>query len=182
MILSLCYLKVEILSFVDIYTMKDILKYEDFVNEMNIVNKDMLAKGSYNQIYPLVTDPNKVIKIGTQAIEHGKIFKANPEYCPIVYKIVENPNPYIVIEKLETENARKDYERLIDKDRGYIHNWGLNTFKREKDYQSLREMLSDEGKKFLDRVREIVLAIQMKDIHSRNFGYDKSKKLKALDL
>ena len=162
--------------------MKNILKFEDFVNEMNIIKKDMLAKGSYNQIYPVITDHNKVIKTGIQAIEHGKVFKSNPEYCPIVYKMVEKPNPYIVIERLETENARQDYERLIDKDRGYIHNWGLNTFKREKDYQSLREMLTEEGKEFLDRVREIVLAINMKDVHSRNFGYDKSKKLKALDI
>lgn len=162
--------------------MKNIPTFEDFVNEMNITQKDMLANGSYNQIYPVIKDPNKVIKIGIQAIEHGKIFKSNPDYCPIVYKMVEKPNPYIVIEKLETKSAIQDYERLIDKDRGYIHNWGLKTFKKEKDYQSLREMLTEEGKKFLDRVREIVLAINMKDIHSRNFGYDKSKKLKALDV
>jgi hypothetical protein len=162
--------------------MKNLIRFEDFVNEMNIIQKDMLAKGSYNQIYPVITDPNKVIKTGTQAIEHGKVFKSNPEYCPIVYKIVEKPNPYIVIEKLETEKAIKDYERLIDKDRGYIHNWGLNTFKKEKNYQSLRDLLTGEGKIFLDKVREIVLAIDMKDIHSRNFGYDKSGKLKALDI
>lgn len=162
--------------------MKNILKFDDFVNEMKIVSKGMVAKGSFNQIYPVITDPNKVIKIGPQAIEHGKIFKSNPEYCPIVYKIVESPNPYIVIEKLETKKAIKDYEILIDKDRGYIHNWGLNTFKKEKSYQSLRDLLSEEGKIFLDRVRSIVLAIDMKDIHSRNFGYDKTGKLKALDI
>ena len=39
-------------------------------------------------------------------------------------------------------------------------------------------MAAEEGRQMFDRIREIVLATGMKDIH----GYDKKGKLKALDL
>jgi len=153
--------------------------YESFQSEL-------IVKGQFNNIYQDPKHHDRVIKTGVDAIEHGKIFKKYPEYCPIVYEIHEDSDPaenYIVIEKLETGKATADFDNLINKDRGYVHNWGFNTFKNEKQYQEVKSRLTtEEGRAMFDRIRKIVLTIGMKDIHARNFGYDKKRNLKALDI
>ena len=160
-------------------TMAKVKIYESFHGEL-------ITKSQYHSVYQDSKNRDRVIKTGDAAIEHGKLFQKFPKYCPIVYEIHEDAIPtenYIVIEKLETEKAARDFEKLINQDRGYIHNWGYNTFKNNKSYEEVKDRLTtDKGRKMLDRVRDIVLAIGMKDIHARNFGYDKRGNLKALDI
>jgi len=156
--------------------MKHIKTYESFTGEL-------LVKSQSHSIYKDPKHQDRVIKIGNEAVNHGEIFKKHPEYCPVVYEIHAGDNPYIVIEKLETDKATRDFDELINKDRGYVHNWGYNTFKNTKNFQEVKDRLTtEEGKRMFNRIREIVLAIGMKDIHARNFGYDKKGNLKALDL
>ena len=156
------------------------MKYLKSINEVKITHKDIYKKGSYNTVYPFLLDDDKVIKIGKDAVEHAKIFLEFPQYCPKVFKLSDN---YVILEKLNTEKATYDIEEFIDKDRGYIHNWGLNIFVNDIKFNNLLNLITTEyGKKLLLRIREIVININMTDIHSRNFGYDKYNILKALDI
>lgn len=164
--------------------MKWVKTFESFLNETNFGT--LIKKSQFHSIYQDPKNRDRVIKVGQEAVLHGKIFKENPEYCPIVYEIHEDENPlesYIIIEKLNTEKAIADYDNLINAEIGYVHNWGYKTFKNTKSFNDVRSRITTkEGQDMFDRVRDIVLAIEMKDIHARNFGYDKNMKLKALDI
>ena len=165
--------------------MKHVKLYEEFqLAESSDLFRHLINKSQSHSIYQDPAHRDRVIKTGKNVLEHAKAFKENPELCPTVYEVHEEADPpYIVIEKLETEKAASDFDRLINRDRGYVHNWGHSTFKNSKSFQAVRDSLTtEEGRSMLDRVREIVLATGMKDIHSRNFGYDKKGRLKALDL
>jgi hypothetical protein len=156
--------------------MKYTQTFESFIGKL-------VKQSQSHSVYQDPKHQDRLIKTGKDVLEHANVFKQNSEYCPIVYEVYEGDEPYIVIEKLETDKAIIDYERLINKDRGYVHNWGYNTFKNNKSFQTVKDTLTtEEGKQMFDRIREIVLAIGMKDIHARNFGYDKKGKLKAHDL
>ncbi len=168
--------------------MKNIKNYNSFckLNELNIIHKEPYGKGSFNRIFDLKSDTNKIIKIGKDAIEHGILFQKFPDFFPIVYKISPpsgKKNGYIILEKLDDKKAKNDFNEFINKDRGYIHNWGINTFINDNEYNELKERITTNfGKNMLNRIREIVIHINMKDIHSGNFGYDKNGILKALDI
>jgi hypothetical protein len=166
--------------------MKDLKKFikttiRDFLNE-NYDSEYFFNKGSYKEVFSVKNHPDKLIKKGKGVIEEAKLFKKYPNVSPKIYKI-DYENNLVVVEKLDTISAQKDFDELINKDRGYIHNWGYIIFKDEKEYNSLRNKLTSiKGKVLLDRVREIVLTLNMKDIHSRNFGYDNNGLLKAIDI
>lgn len=147
------------------------------------VGSDDIAYESKRDKQIIVNDDDTVTKKGVDAIAEAKIFNKNPDYSARIIKINNDiHSPYAIMEKLNTVNAQHDFQEFIDKDRGYIHNWGFNTFSNDKSYNKLKDLLTTEkGKNLLDRVREIVLALKMNDIHSRNFGYDKNGNLKAID-
>jgi len=149
----------------------------NYIYDEQLINQ---RKGSFKQVYDLKNYKNRIVKTGNGAVTEARIFKKNPEYSPKVYEINED---YVVLEKLDVDKATQDFEKLINKDRGYIHNWGLKTFSNPKEYKNLLDKITtDAGRDMLDRVKNIVLTLNMKDIHSRNFGYDKIGNLKAIDI
>lgn len=153
----------------------------NYIYEENLINR---RKGSFKEVFDLKNDKDLILKTGPGTIEEAKIFKKNPEYSPKVFEINEDSDPkYAVFEKLDVESARKDFEEFINRDRGYVHNWGVNIFKNNKKYKEVYDKLTTKkGRDMFERVRDIVIALDMKDIHSRNFGYDKDGNLKAIDI
>ena len=153
----------------------------EFLNE-NYIKDTLFGKGSYKFVYNVKNNPDKVIKYGKGVIEEGELFLKYPKFSPKVYHI-DYENEFIVVEKLNANKAIIDFEILINKDRGYIHDWGYIIFKDDKKFDILlNKITTDEGKIMLYRVRDIVLNLKMADIHSRNFGYDKNGVLKAIDI
>lgn len=178
-------------SHVNGYTKKDgtfVSPYETNVQkvggEYRVGNK--ISSGSSSVVYSVVGDADKVFKVGGDVSDQVDVFSKNPSYCPKVYVSGvhhEFNKPYAVLEKLDVESAQKDFDSMINKDRGYVPDWGRKVFVSDKRFHDVRSLLtSDAGRDMLDRVRLIVLATGMKDIHSRNFGYDKNRNLKAIDL
>jgi len=155
-------------------SLKESVKLSDY--------QDVYKKGSYSKVFINKNDDNQIIKIGKDVIKQALLFKEHPDCCPFVYEINEEES-FVVLERLNDETSQKDFDEYINKERGYIHNWGYNTFKNDKSYLDLKSKLTTKkGLEMLERVRYIILTIHMEDIHSRNFGYDKNGILKALDI
>lgn len=153
----------------------------DFINE-NYIKDKYFDKGSYKRVFNVKNNPDKLIKCGKGVIEEGELFLKFPDFSPKVYHI-DYENEYIVVEKLDVNKSIVNFDRLINKDRGYIHDWGYITFKNDKKFDYLlSKITTDEGRSMLYRIRDIVLNLKMTDIHSRNFGYDKNDILKAIDI
>jgi|688.fasta_scaffold1061057_1 hypothetical protein len=151
-----------------------------------------IGKGIHHKVYNNPNNNFSVIKTGTRVLEHGEIFKKFPEYCPKVYDIVNcgsvNEN-YIVIEKLDINSFMLQIidvyigiKVILEKEsinNVYIRNF-INQYKYSDKYVYVRPVIKRIST--LNRIHEIVINTGMRDVQSRNFGYTKEGKLKALDI
>jgi hypothetical protein len=154
--------------------MKYIKTFESF-------QADLIARGEYNKVYQDAKNSDKVIKQGPDVIKHATMFNKFPEYFPIVYEVHKDKNPlnsYITIEKLDTASAQRDIYSIMNK----AANWNYQLWINDNMYNELSNLLDKNEKAVFVRMREIIRATKMKDVHAGNFGYDKKGKLKALDL
>lgn len=143
-----------------------------------------VGKGSFKKVYADKTHKDRVIKTGVGIIDEAKKFQQHQKVSPKVYDFgVEDGVEYSIVEKLDAEKAKTDFENFIDKDRGYVHNWGYKVFSSTKLYNQVRESLTTEkGKNMLDKARDIVLETKSDDVSAGNFAYDKQGNLKIIDL
>jgi hypothetical protein len=152
---------------------------KDFINSLG----DHISHGRSHKIFENPSCEDTVIKMGDEVLKHARVFKNNEDFCPIVYKIVDCGNVnenHIIIEKLYCDKSKEDLNNVF-KVVSY-HEMIWDDFFVLQRYTVLKERINKNYLLLFERMREIVLAIEMKDIHARNFGYDKNGKLKALDL
>ena len=158
--------------------MKWVKTFEDFQH-----SGELIGKGEQHEVFLDVMSKDRVVKMGPSVIEHAKVFKKFPKYCPVVYEThVNKKNPlenYIVIEKLDTDKAKKDIYSVYNQLSNFSDELWHNKDIFNKELSSLK---SQKDRDTFARMAEIILAIDMQDIHAENFGYDKNGKLKALDL
>ncbi len=122
-------------------------------------------------------------------------FPKHPELFPTVYEVGSN---YIILEKLNSDEAEKEYV--------YLNNWFNKNYNTKKNYlrnyllRNFRKLLnnpveidissmSDSDRKILDRYDDLVSKIMnilgdsfLLDIHKGNFGYTNQGILKMLDI
>lgn len=168
---------------------------------MNKINKNIIDKGTYHKIYPMLNNYDKVIKtvsnshkIDTKWVD---TFIKYPDMFPIIYKSTDN---YVILERLDTDKVKNELKIMEDDilinypllsddiDDGYnisvlLYNFILN------DKKQLIHLLSRIKNKLLFTIWTNYLQKLIKlnirkfiDINDNNFGYDKKGNLKMLDI
>jgi hypothetical protein len=153
----------------------------NLLDTLDFIRPSLIASGEYNKVYQDAKSSDKIIKQGPDAIKHAMIFNKFPEYFPIVYRVNRDKNPlnsYIIIEKLDTVSAQRDIYNIMNK----AINWNYHLWTNDNAFNELSNLLDTNEKAVFARMREIIKATKMKDIHAGNFGYDKKGILKALDI
>lgn len=173
--------------------------------EMSITSKDVYKSGTQHELYKDHHDPNKIYRvvmqghpdISKQAYDWVKVFKAHPQYFPIIYKATERGAS---VEKLDANKAHKEYnaiENLMRDSLGFRWFEGLlkdiaegdnpkDTISKVGTYlQQEDPQLASAFKRFIQlmfKLQPINSPDWTLDAHAGNFGYDKQGHLKMLDI
>lgn len=171
------------------------------LEELRTRDKPILGKGMEHDVYPS-NDPTKVIKVG-QAKYVAKwvpLFKKHPDLFPIVYKegLTKNPKvAYVVLEKLDTRNFLEDYLKLglilskIKFNGGVytaIKNSRYNEVRYDEIINKINEINPNMSEFFIKLVDNVTAVDKLMswhkgfDFHEGQFGYDKDKNIKCLDV
>jgi hypothetical protein len=186
------------------------MKLIDILNEIVTREKKSLGHGRYHKIYPHPTNPDVVYKVGLYHVmyEWVPVFKAHPDLFPKVYGDIKsnvitvkryNGEKYkkeaswVLVEKLDTKTFNDFIEELYEFDLGtrplaalfYVYLKGrysdevmtfLDNVKREAPH------MYDKCVELFDLVVKIWEVVPEFDLHLFQFGYDKTGKLKCLDI
>lgn len=153
--------------------------------------RQRLGRGTIHTVYAFRSDDTKAFKtadgqeINSRDIE---IFKSNPEIFPIVYRVGKT---YVVLERLNTQRASREYETLtnvygesivmaiyhayMDDDFRELHDRFYNT---HKQYRGLYSIWEDLVLEFLHSFPKYYRF----DLHGGQFGYSDDGRLKVLDF
>ncbi len=176
------------------------------LHEIEIKNKDPYAYGTQHNIYKSLNNNDRIFKVVNpdfedvpeQTYDWIKIFKAHPDLFP---KVFRSNDRGAEVEKLDVAGANKDFTEV----ESFLNaKFGKTSFKEllfdivenESDY---KQRINDYGqylvkedqklalifKKFISlmiKLQPINLPDDSIDIHQGNFGYDKSGKLKMIDI
>jgi hypothetical protein len=175
---------------------------EEIILELRTRDKEILGQGMEHVVYPS-NDPTKVIKIGEAkyVVKWVPMFKKHPDLFPIVYRqglTKENPkHAYVELEKLDTRNFLEDYLKLgliltkIGLNGGVygaIKSSRYNEVKYDQIIDGINEInpdMSDLFIKLVDNVSAVDKLLPWHkpfDFHQGQFGYDKDKNVKCLDV
>lgn len=180
------------------------------IKELSTYNKDKFGSGNWHVIYPMKSDPTKVIKVGAKAVIDGwyESFINNPELFPRVYKrglvpVEWNGNKitanYVIIDKLNTIDFKriwkafeglllKYYEKSGDKRRTGLQKLivtiedNMDVVNKMLAIAKSNKVLYDYFKEFVDLLFQIYEIKPAADIHEDQFGLDADGKIKCLDL
>lgn len=168
--------------------------------------KDVYADGTQHAVYQNLKDPSKIFKVvkpdhsdvSKQAYDWIKIFKENPNLFPKVYRSSDRGAE---VEKLDANKAKKDYTDVMLALKEKSRQWDLTELlkdiaENETNYKAtvneFGEYLTKQDQRLASIFKNFVaLIIKLQpinskdytlDIHQGNFGYDKSGKLKMIDL
>lgn len=173
----------------------------EHLDELRTREKEMLGQGMEHDVYPS-NDPTKVIKVG-QAKYVAKwvpLFKKNPDVFPIVYKhgLTKDPKvAYVILERLDTRNFLEDYLKLkvilkkIGMNGGVYDAVKISRYNEVK-YDSIINKINDINPEIsdffiklvdtVDAVEKLMSWYKGFDFHQEQFGYDKDKNVKCLDV
>lgn len=178
------------------------MNLSDIVAEIRITKKEPYGAGDRHNIYSSLKDKTKLFKVKKDGEDVDMscidIFKAHPEVFPKVYRSNDRGAE---VENLNAKKAQMEFEDL---------NHVLNSDEGEGFWQLLFDIASGKNKervgeyikeyyqhlkendprlvvpftnyiKLVDKISKVTGMTHL-DIHSGNFGYDKSGKLKMIDI
>lgn len=186
------------------------MKLIDILNEIVTKEKKSLGQGRYHKLYPHPTNPDVLYKVGLYHVmyEWVPVFKAHPDLFPKVYGDIKsnvimvkgyNGEKYkreaswILVEKLDTKTFNDFFEELYEIDLGMSPLAALFNVHLKGRYSDVVMTFLDgvkrEAPDMYDRCVELfdltakVLEVAPEfDLHAYQFGYDKTGKLKCLDI
>lgn len=178
----------------------------EILKEIKVQAKDPYAYGTEHNVYKNLKDSDKIFKVvnpdfndvSKQTYDWIKIFKSHPDLFP---KVFRSNDRGAEVEKLDAVGANRDFTEVEN----FLNaKFGKTAFKEllfdivenESDY---KQRINDYGqylvkedqklasifKKFISlmiKLQPINLPDESVDIHTGNFGYDKSGKLKMIDI
>ena len=178
------------------------------IDEFNIRLKPRKGTGTYKDMYFLDTRPDLIIKAfdreSNESIydvkDEEEIGKKYPELFATIVKINYNKG-WLVQEKLNTETFLSDVNNLSSEISKAVPHMGVldivaYLFDRIKDkdtenIKTIYSLLKDSNNKkfykelisYLNKIKHINSSTRPSlDSHKDNFGYDKYKKIKMLDI
>lgn len=173
-----------------------------------ISKKEQFARGMEHIIYPMKSDPTKLIKVGktSDVAEWSVIFENNPDLFPKVYKfgVMKDKKgmAYAIVERMDTKKFENNWNDLqndlellgvIDQD----ENQSLTDVYMELAIKSDLSELDDIGNKlhennmdsagFYDKLKDLIFRADeaiggVMDVHKYNFGYDNDGNIKFIDI
>lgn len=176
-----------------------VLVSEKILDEANISDKNkerFLAAGLNQDVYKS-NDKNLVYKFSKKSAyndieaEKYEFMQKYPEYFP---KIVRLGKKYAVVEKLNSEAAKKDFldiNRILYKNfeislKYVLINLYDNIETDNKIYKKALKRLFPVFEKFTTLIQKISKVkyrdLDFLDIHAGNFAYDKDGNLKMIDI
>lgn len=174
---------------------------EEILLELRTRDKEILGQGKEHDVYPS-QDPTKVIKVGEAKYvdKWVPMFKKHPDLFPIVYKqgLTKDPEvAYVVLERLNTKRFLEDYVKLdyaLQDMKFHTGVYGAIKIAKnnEKQYDriidginEINPDMSDFFIKLVDNVTAVDKLLPWHkpfDFHENQFGYDKNKNVKCLDV
>lgn len=181
------------------------------VTELGTKEKIPYGGGIEHRIYSSEKNPDVLFKIGEKDVifEWYDLFVNNPDLFAKVYGIGKIPNSnnfYVKIEKLKTKEFENNWDKLQDslEEIGYIDtddgdditmlyiNHGEDPDYIKKILLDLKPYDINSYNFFVELITLIKSAEKVQneflkkdtliDVHKYNFGYDKSNKIKLLDV
>lgn len=175
---------------------------ENQLNEVVSKGKNEVGSGLFHRVFPSEKYPDKVFKVGPLKVVDNwvDIFKSNPDIFPKIhfvkgYRFHDVPYKYVLMERLNVRRFETFWD-VIDKVSvkvskrpiQYILNGIL--FKEPNSKINLIKEYLDENVPeysydfiYLTELFDKVFDINKKaDLHKYQFGYDKSGKIKCLDI
>lgn len=173
----------------------------EFLEEIRTRNKELLGQGKEHNVYPS-NDPTKVIKVGEAryVAKWLPLFRKHPELFPIVYRngLTKEPGgAYVMLEKLDTRNFLEDYLKLSLILSKIKFNGGVYTAIKNSRYNEVRydeiinkiNQVNPDMSEFFIKLVDNVTAVDKLmpwhkgfDFHEGQFGYDKDRNIKCLDV
>jgi hypothetical protein len=173
----------------------DILK--EVIDEEIRRKSKMNKHGVFKSLYNFETKPDYVIKTWTgnnyMVEKEYNVFEKYPDLFANILK-VDWEKKYMIQERLDADRAFKELSELGDVLEVYISAHLKDVASSNKEYQihEDREILSMVDKnlvpiynkwlEFFKKVIKIDIGSNPKDTNPGNFGYDKSGKIKLLDI
>lgn len=193
------------------YTLNEIRKHfkgrKTKIEELSTKPKMPIGHGVEHVVYPSLKDPSKVFKMAYSEDEgnvikfRNSVIETFEKYPDIFPKIFRKSDKYVVLERLNTERAEKEYDLLnqvLEKDDElYMGDFSYTLFLVFRDYGEEVEREIDnyfanqpspipklyrKWKNLIKRFFEIMPQTYHTDLHIGQFGYTKDGKLKILDF
>jgi hypothetical protein len=175
---------------------------ENQLNEVVSKSKSEVGNGLFHRVFPSEKYPDKVFKVGpSNVVDHWVgIFKDHPDLFPKIhfvkkYRFHDVPYKYVLLERLDVRRFERFWD-VLDKVsvkvskrpiqyilNGILFNESGPTINVIKEY--LDENITEYSNDFIyltelfDKLFEIS---KRADLHKLQFGYDKSGKIKCLDI
>lgn len=173
-----------------------------------IKKKEQFARGMEHIIYPMKSDPTKLIKVGKtgDVAEWSVIFEKNPDIFPQVFRfgVIKDGKgmAFAIVERMNTKKFENNWNELqndlellgiIDQD----ENQSLTDVYMELAIKSDLSELDEIGDKlhennmgsadFYDELKDLIINADkaiggVMDVHKYNFGYDKEGNIKFIDI
>ena len=184
------------------------MKLVDILSEIIVKDKEMFNRGANQFVYPSHNNPDILYKVGHEGkLEHWvTLFKSHPDLFPKVYgdiktgtfpvkgfngkKTGEVKRDYIAVEKLDTKTFLKVFNEIDSYCVSNSFLYCIKNFDNSMDFlvklgkyiYKNNSVLFNQYADFINLVDAIYKIYGKADLHKDQFGYDKTGKLKCLDI